>query len=329
MRLILVALVLLACIMNAASAAPYKVLIVTWRGCEQACEGFQDYLNEKGLDVEFILRDAGRDKTLLPGFREEARREDVNLVMTWGTSVTRGVAGTLDDVQDPDFNHDIPHVFTVVADPVGAGIIESLDHTGRSNVTGTFNRVPESVNIETIRTYHPAFSRLGLLYNTNERNSVLKYAEISALSGQMGFELTALELPLGEDGKPRVEDIALKMVALREAGVDFLYLGSSSFLDANRDAFTSAAVENGIPVLSPYERLVRDSQALISVAARYYDVGRLAAAQAEKILVEGAHPGDLPAARMTNFALVINMSVAKKLQLFPPLEILQIAETVN
>ena len=210
-----------------------------------------------------------------------------------------------------------------------AGLVESLEHTGRANLTGTFNRVPESVNIETMRTYHPGFAHLGLIYNGNEKSSVLKHAEIAALSTEMGFELTALELPLGADGKPRAEDIAPAMVELKAARVDFIYLGSSSFLDANRDAFTGAAVENEIPVLSPYERLVRNSQALISVAARYSDVGRLAATQAEKILTGGAVPGDLAVARMTDFAFVINMDVARKLKLFPPLDLLQIAETVN
>lgn len=82
-------------------------------------------------------------------------------------------------------------------------------------------------------------------------------------------------------------------------------------------------------MLSPYERLVRDSQALISVAARYYDVGRLAASQADKILLGGTTPGDLPVARMTDFAFVINMTVAKKLKIFPSIELFQIAETTN
>ena len=36
------------------------------------------------------------------------------------------------------------------------------------------------------------------------------------------------------------------------------------------------SVANGIPVLSPYEELVTESQALMSVAARYHDVGLLA-----------------------------------------------------
>lgn len=92
---------------------------------------------------------------------------------------------------------------------------------------------------------------------------------------------------------------------------------------------TGAALANGIPLLSPYEELVRESEALISVAARYYDVGRLAGQQAEKILVDGISPGHLSVAQMINFAIVINMDVARKLQLFPPIDLLQIAATVN
>ena len=324
-----VAMALIACLSGSANAAQYKIMIATWRGCEEACQGFQDYLVEHGVDVQFIVRDAQKKSAFLPGFLAEAREEKVDLILTWGTSVTRGIAGTLTDLNNPDLNHDIPNVFMIVADPVGAGIVESLDHTGRPNVTGTYNRVPEETIIETIRSYLPNFKRLGLLYNADEKNSVLKRDEVAALTEPMGFELIALELPLDGNGKPNVDDIATKISELKEAGVDFIYLGSSSFLRDNKAAFTGAAVNNGIPVLSPYENLVQESLALISVAARYYDVGRLAGQQAEKILVVNITPGDLPVLRMTDFAVVINMSVAKKLKLFPPLNLLQIAETVN
>src|SRR3546814_20558397 len=74
----------------------------------------------------------------------------------------------------------------IVADPVGASIVESLEHTGRPNLTGTYNRVPEAVNIETIRAYLPSFKRLGLLYNSDEKNSVLKRDEIAALTDELG-----------------------------------------------------------------------------------------------------------------------------------------------
>ena len=324
-----VAIALIVCLSGSAAAAQYKIMIAVWRGSEEACQGFQDYLVEHGVDSQFIVRDAQKKSEKLPGFLAEARDEKVDLILTWGTSVTRGIVGTLADLDNPELNHDIPNVFTIVADPVGAGIIESLEHTGRPNITGTYNRVPEETIIETIRSYMPDFKRLGLLYNADEKNSVLKRDEIALLAGPMGFELTALELPLDASGKPRVEDIATKVAELKSVGVDFIYLGSSSFLRDNKDAFTGAAVNRGIPVLSPYENLVHESQALISVAARYYEVGRLAGQQTEKILIGKVSPGDIPVLRMTNFAVVINMDVARKLKLFPPLDLLQVAETVN
>lgn len=314
---------------TAASAANYKVMIATWRGCEEACQGFQDYLKERGVDADIILRDAGQAKEALPGILAEARSEGVDLILSWGTSVTLGIGGTLSQLDDPTRNHEIPEIFMIVADPVGASIVESLEHTGRPNLTGTYNRVPEAVNIETIRAYLPSFKRLGLLYNSDEKNSVLKRDELAALTDELDFELIAREIQLGDDGEPRAEEIAPQLAELKAAGVDFLYLGSSSFLRKHRDILTGAALDQGIPVLSPYEELVRESQALMSVAARYYDVGRLAGEQAEKILVDGISAGELPVAQMTNFAIVINMDVARKLQLFPPIDLLQIAETVN
>lgn len=104
---------------------------------------------------------------------------------------------------------------------------------------------------------------------------------------------------------------------------------SSSFLDVHRDVFTRSAVDHGIPVLSPYERLVRDSHALLSIAARYQDVGQLADRHVKSILVDGKNPGDLPVLSVDQYAYVVNMTTAKKLNMFPSVEILQIAETVE
>jgi putative tryptophan/tyrosine transport system substrate-binding protein len=209
------------------------------------------------------------------------------------------------------------------------GVIESLDATGRPNITGTYNRMTEEVTVRTIRSYKPDFQHLGLVYHVNEKNSVLKRNEMAALAERLDFRFTSVELPLGGDGTPDPAQIAAALEQLKQQGVDFVYLGSSSFLQEHADAFTGAAVENGLPVLSPYEQLVRESQALLSVSARYYDVGRLAGEQAEKILVQGFAPGELPVARMTDFAVVINVTVAKRLNQFPPLDLVQIAETVN
>jgi len=74
---------------------------------------------------------------------------------------------------------------------------------------------------------------------------------------------------------------------------------------------------------------VRDQQALLSVAARYHDIGELAADQALRVLRDGASPGDLPIVRATDFAYVVNMDVAQKLDRIPPFAFLQVAEAVS
>ena len=325
---------LLLAILTATVAAPATaadgntILMVTWRGCEDACQGFQDYVAEQGMDVEVVLRDAGRDATELPAFVEEARTSEVDLVVTWGTSVTLGMAGTIEDTDPAQHLTEIPVVFMIVADPVGSGIVESYERSGRANVTGTRNRVPEEVQIKALQAYRP-FSRLGVIYNTNEPNAVLKVAELGALAQAMGFELVARALPLGPDGLPAPESIPDAVAELKAAGVDWLYVSSSSFLVDNRELLSSAALDQGLPLASAYEQMVTDAHGLLAVAARYYNVGRLAGEQAMAILVDGKSPGDLPIRGLDRFAYIINMDTARKLDLFPPMEVLQYAETVN
>ncbi len=330
LRTVPAALVVIVGLFPSMSVADTKLIYgLFWRGCEETCQGFQDYITEAGLDATIEVRDAAQDRSKLPGFLQEARDAGADLILTWGTSVTLGVIGTMDDVADPRFNNSIPHVFTLVADPVGARIVDSLAATGRANVTGTFNRVPEAVNINAIRSYLPGFRKLGLIYTPHEKNSLLKRNEIAALADPMAFELIDLELSGQSGALPKAEDIAAKVSELKAAGVEFIYLGSSTFLEENSDVFTEAAIDAGIPILSPYEAIVRNSGALMSIAADNHDVGRLAGQQAEKILFQGATPGDLPVKAMTKFAYVVNMDAARRLNMYPTVSILQVAETVN
>ena len=81
-----VAMAVIACLCDTAIAAKYKIMVVTWRGCEEACQGFQDYLVEHGVDSQFILQDAQKKSDSLPEFLAKARDKKVDLILTWGTS---------------------------------------------------------------------------------------------------------------------------------------------------------------------------------------------------------------------------------------------------
>ena len=305
------------------------IYVVLWRGCEEACKAFTDFITDNEQNIEIVQRNAGGDKSKFSEWVKEARSLKSDLVLTWGTSVTLEMAGTLDDKMSQDYINKIPLVFMIVADPVGSRIIEGYSKTGRDNITGTRNRPPDSVYIKAIHSYLPGFQKLGMLFNRNEPNSVQKVNEVKELAKQMNFELVSLELQLGPDGNPVKEDVPLKLMQLKSNGVDFVYMGSSSFLRKHQDMFTASAIENGLPVLSPYENTVTHSNALLSVAARYEDVGRIAAEQAMAILKEGKKPGDLPVRSVSSYTYFVNMNVAKKLNLYPSVEILQFAQLIE
>jgi putative ABC transport system substrate-binding protein len=329
-----IAIGFLACVAVATAAEskphgkPYTIYMAVWRGCEDACRGFQDYFREEGIDVNFIIRDAKRDKANLPVFVREAKQMAVDLVLTWGTSVTLGMVGTLADSDPVEHITTIPVVFMIVADPLGAGIIESYESSGRTNITGTLNRVPEEVQMQAIRSYRH-FKRLGIIYNTNELNSVLNVEKIRELAKEMRFDLFEKPVDLDQNGKPMIESVSQKINELKNRDVAFIYVGSSSFLMRHRDTLTHAAVEQGVAIVSAYEEMARKSSALLAVASRYYSVGRLAGFQAKKILIGNTAPIDLSIVSLSRYSYVVNMETARKLRLYPPITVLRYAEVVN
>jgi putative ABC transport system substrate-binding protein len=305
---------------------PATIVTVTFRGCEEACQGFQDYIAASPVEAEVIVRDIARDRELLPGLVEEVQALQPDLLVTWGTSVTLGMVGTIDDSQDRVTG--IPTVFMIVADPVGANIVESYERSGRSFLTGTRNRVPEETQLRVLADYRP-FDKIGLVYNDDELNAVLKADEIRRVAGEQGFEVVERLIAKDADGGPLVEDIAPAVADIAAEQIDFLYVGSSSFLLANADAFTSAALDHGLAVATSYEAMVRDSHGLIALASAYYNVGQLAGFQAEQILDAGRSPGDLEIVGLNRFTVLVNIETAKQLKLYPPMLLLRYAEIVG
>jgi putative ABC transport system substrate-binding protein len=307
---------------------PFSIYMAVWRGCEDACRGFQDYFREEGIDVNFIIRDANRDKARLPVFVREAKELEVDLILTWGTSVTLGMIGTLTDSDPVQHIADIPVVFMIVADPIGAGIIETDESSGRANITGTQNRVPEEVQMKAIRAYR-YFKRLGIIYNTNELNSVLNVKKIRELAKKMRFDLFEKSIDLDDNGQPIIASVSQKIKELKERNVAFIYVGSSSFLMRHRDYLTNSAIALNVPIVSAYEAMASQSNALLAVASRYYSVGKLAGFQAKNILVNKIAPIDLPILSLSRYSYVINMETARKLRLYPPINVLRYAEVVH
>lgn len=309
------------------AAKRFKVFLVTWRGCEFACKGFIDYFKTQRINADIIHRDAGRDKTKMPSFVSEAKETKVDLVVTWGTTTALSVLGTVEDPDPAKYITQIPAMFMIVSQPVGVKLVKDFGASGR-NITGTIYLVPEATQVKLARTYRP-FKKMAVVYNGAEKNSTLSVKNLQRLAAKEGWTLLERAVPLGPDGKPDKEALPGLVAELAAEKPEWFYQGPDSFLNINRDLYTSEANRNGVPVFAAGENPVRTSHALLGVVNRYYNVGQFTGARAEQVLLKGKKPGEMPIDSPSRFSIIINMKTAKQLQLFPPLNLLKFSDVIT
>ncbi len=305
---------------------PFRIYMALWRGWEGAAQGFKDYFANQGIPVELIVRDAAQDPSRLPEFVAEAKSLHVDLVFTWGTSVSLGMLGSGPHPDPAKYITDIPAVFAIVSQPVETGLVPNYRSSGR-NITGTTYLVPVETQLNLIESYRP-FKILGMVYNPLERNSLVAIDEIRRLGKAMDFTLLALPADV-VDGKPSPASIPAKVAALKAGHADFLYIPPDTFLNVNRDILTAAALEQKLPSFAAAENPVVDSKAMFGGVYRYYTVGQLTALKAAQILMGGKKPANIPIDPPKRLSILINMPVVRSLGVYPPMKLLGLAEVVD
>jgi len=324
-----VSILLLSWVTNALAdgAKPFRITMVVFRGCEEACEGFRSYWATRKIPVEIELLDAKTDAKRLPEFVKHVKANKPDLLVTWGTTVSLQMLGTFDNVDPAKHVTDIPALFMIVSTPVGSKLIKSLDAPGR-NLSGTLYIVPVATQLSTARLYMP-FKRVGYISNSTEDNSKIVQQELELAQFDFNFDLVAINVPLNAAGKPDAASLPNLVAELEKNKVDLLYFAPDTFLLLNRDIITKEAVKRKIPVLAVSEAIVRESDALFGVVNRYSTVGQLTASKAEMILVKKIDAKNIPVVAPPGFTLIVNMKIAKELQKYPPLRVVKIAETVQ
>lgn len=307
--------------------APFRILMLTFRGETEVERGFRDYFAANEINAEFLTkdveRDSGRVKSILaetlPSFRPD-------LIYTYGTPNTLAVVGPYDAPPTATFVRDIPVVFALVAAPVQVKIAPSFASSGR-NVTGAVHVVPTDVQMRAMQSYKP-FKKVGVIYSPNESNSLAIIEEMRAFCDAIGVEV--LTRPLAMDGTRATGDGVEGFVRdLKEQGADWLYLPADTFLASIFDRVGSTALKVKLPSFGATEFFLRQGDGLVGLVSRYYSVGQLAASKAAEILVNHRSPKTIPIETLRRFALIINMSVAKQLGAYPPISMLNYAEVIT
>ena len=303
---------------------PYKIFAVLWRGETEVEDGLRDQLTQLGIPFELIVRNLALDTSNAPLFVEEIRQVQPDLIYTWGTGATLSIVGQIETDEPERFVRDIPGIFVLVAYPIEARIIRSFMHPGRS-VTGVSFLAPVEVQLSAIRAYRP-FERIAVIYDPTAGNSQINVDDLRNLAPKLGIDLIELPVPIDDEGKPNPDEIPNLIAEAKRKGAELLYMGPDSFLTRHGDLLTALAIEVGLPTFASTQAPLRTSRAMFGLVTDYYTLGRLAALQAEKILVDGVRSDDLPIRRLARYKLWINMDVVHEIGLYPPLEMIAIAD---
>lgn len=312
---------------SAGKKGPFKIYQMTYRGETDVERGFKDYLEQRGIDAEIIHRNAERDPSRVKEFLKEIEEIQPDLVYTWGTPVTLATVGRYDDEESFDLSEEIPVVFTIVAAPVRAKVVPEFASSGR-NLTGAYHVVPPDAQLRAIQSYRP-IEALGVLYTPTEANSMAIVERLEQLAEESGFPLIKRSFALDAEGRPTTEGFETLLKEIKEEGANWLIYPPDTFLGSQLDLVRPEALRLGLPTFGTTEQLVRKGECLLGLICRYYSVGQLTARKVEQILVEGIDPADIPVETLKRFSLIINVPVAKQLDLYPPLSMLNYAEVIG
>jgi len=215
----------------------------------------------------------------------------------------------------------IPIVFTVVADPVGAGMVARVSRPG-GNATG-FMQFEYSLSgkwLELLKQIAPGVNRAAVLRDSATTAGIGQFAVIQSVAPSVGVEVSPINT---NDATAEIER-AISDFA-REPNGGLIATASGSGV-AQSQLIISLAARYKLPAVY-YNREPVSSGGLISYGADFTDLYRRAASYVDRVF-KGEKPADMPVQAPNKYELVINLKTAKVLGLIIPQSVLARADEV-
>ena len=279
--------------------------------------GFHRGLGEQGYvegrNVEILYRYAETRYDRLPALAEELVRRRVAVIVTFGTSAPAVAA--------KNATATIPIVFHTGADPIGAGLVASLNRPG-SNVTGVSSLIAElrPKRFELLHELVPAATSIGYLNNP----AWIDGGEKGIRTHETVARTLGVRLMIANASNPSEIEPAFAMLVGKGIGA-LLFLDDLLFL-TERKQLAVLAARYRVPAIY-FSREQIEAGGLMSYGANLSGAHRLAGTYVGRIL-KGEKPADLPVQQSTTVELIINMKAAKALGLTVPSSILARADEV-
>ncbi|MDO5535648.1 MAG: ABC transporter substrate-binding protein [Propionibacteriaceae bacterium] len=263
-------------------------------------DGFKQGMTEagyvEGTDVVYEDRNASGDQATLTsiasGFRDKA------LVVAIATPTAQAVAQAIPDK---------PIFFAGVTDPVGAGLVESLEAPG-SNLTGTSDFPPIADQLALVKELVPYASTIGLLYSSAETNSHI-HAQL-VKDAAPGLGLTVQEATVANSS-----EVAQAAESLKD--VDAFFVGNDNTIVSAIESVVQVSEANQVPlIVSDPDSVERG--ALAAYAVDYLAQGQQTGRMAASMLKFGRTPAEIPVETAANLELSLNTGAAQRMGVTVP-----------
>jgi ABC-type uncharacterized transport system substrate-binding protein len=214
----------------------------------------------------------------------------------------------------------VPIVFANVADPVGAGFVDSLSRPG-GNATGfmQFEYGLSGKWLELLKQIAPSVTRAAVLRDPAITAGIGQFAIIQSVAPSIGIEVS----PVSVRDPAEIERAVTAFARSSNAG---LIVTASALSAVHRNLIITLAARHKLPAVY-YRRGFVIEGGLISYGYDDLDQYRRAAGYVDRIL-RGEKPADLPVQAPTKYALVINLKTAKALGIDVPPMLLAHADEV-
>ena len=281
---------------NTEETVEYKIgatQIVEHPSLDAAYEGFKQAIADAGLNATYDFQSAQNDENNASVIASNFVADEVDLIFANSTpSALAALQAT----------SEIPIVFTSVTDPVGSGLVPSMDEPG-ANITGVVDLHPDAIQftVEVIDKYFSG-ARVGLIYNAGEANSVAQIEAVEEAAKDTSLSIVTRTV----SSSAEVQQAASTLVS----EVDVFYIVTDNTVVSALESVVSVANEQQIPlVVGEPDSLARGGFATYGID--YYSIGYRSGEMAVEILTGEKTPADIPVEYPSDMKLIINKEAAE------------------
>ncbi len=235
------------------------------------------------------------DSTVLNQIASELIASDVDVIVPIATPAAMIMQNATEENQ-------IPVVFSAVSDPVGAGLVASMEAPG-SNITGTSDALNTEAVLELILAADPDIKKVGLLYNKSEDSSKAPIEAAKSYCEAKGIEVV-------EKTGTTNNEISLAADALISSGAEAVFTPTDNTVMTAELAIYEKFIEAGVPHYGGADSFALNG-AFLGYGVNYEELGTATADMIADVLVNGADPASVEVATLDNGIATVNTETAQ------------------